>query len=516
MPAIVTGLSGCLLLATMPTGAESGLAMIPAAGNDYYYGMPGVAAPLVIGPPLAAIVLALMTLRRWPLQLVVAALLSVPQVLIGWDVLPRELGLVLYLTGPVTRAFALIGVLACAQSLWRGGAHRWGTAMAGLALGARLFDTALIGRGSSLGRQQLVLLWLGMTAVALFALLAFAWRVQWADRENADPRSDRPLWARARTAVLAGVALFAIIPLSQVSRSDLAGLLGIASGELAGHRHLMAAVAGAVTLVLAAAVAAVAGPWSLGGALTMTVAQAALAVPLALVYFALEHDAAARCAGLLAGVALGLAATATRWPVAATGVLGVTAATSLFVADLATGGAPDRIGTGHRTVPAVLILVLVVAAVTAVAAAVTPAVAARRSLPAVYGPLAGLMASGLVQVLDVTYLEADDYLDPTKHLATTGLLLLVAAGAVGGLGLARHLSERWARRRQAEQIRREAAEAERDRLAGPMHDGVLQVLALVQRGEVDPRLAELAGEQDVALRKLLRDDELRDDETHGH
>lgn len=51
----------------------------------------------------------------------------------------------------------------------------------------------------------------------------------------------------------------------------------------------------------------------------------------------------------------------------------------------------------------------------------------------------------------------------------------------------------------------EAAAAERDRLARAVHDGALQVLALVGRaeGEVNPRLAKEARTQERALRRLL-------------
>jgi signal transduction histidine kinase len=84
----------------------------------------------------------------------------------------------------------------------------------------------------------------------------------------------------------------------------------------------------------------------------------------------------------------------------------------------------------------------------------------------------------------------------------------VAGAAIGGLGFAQLLATRRAERKHAEQIRREAAAAERDRLGRSIHDGVLQVLALVQRqgSELGPQgdeLATLAGEQEAALRGLL-------------
>jgi signal transduction histidine kinase len=112
----------------------------------------------------------------------------------------------------------------------------------------------------------------------------------------------------------------------------------------------------------------------------------------------------------------------------------------------------------------------------------------------------------------VTYLSGglpqSSIYNPLFHLTTSAGLLLAAGGAIGGLGFARQLANRRAERKKAEQIRREAATAERDRLARPIHDGVLQVLALVRRhgselGGQGGELAALAGEQEVALRSLL-------------
>lgn len=81
-------------------------------------------------------------------------------------------------------------------------------------------------------------------------------------------------------------------------------------------------------------------------------------------------------------------------------------------------------------------------------------------------------------------------------------LLLVAGLAVG---LAADTMRRSTERLRVA-VAREAATAERERLARDIHDGVLQVLALVRRrgGELSrDELAHLAGEQEVALRRLI-------------
>src|SRR3954469_15716180 len=86
-----------------------------------------------------------------------------------------------------------------------------------------------------------------------------------------------------------------------------------------------------------------------------------------------------------------------------------------------------------------------------------------------------------------------------------GVVLLLLAGTVGGYVV--DLSLR-AERAVAAASRREAAVAERERLARQIHDSVLQVLALVSRRGADAGgeladLARLAGEQEVALRALV-------------
>jgi len=86
------------------------------------------------------------------------------------------------------------------------------------------------------------------------------------------------------------------------------------------------------------------------------------------------------------------------------------------------------------------------------------------------------------------------------------LFLILVGGPIVGY-LAEQLQEMAAERDRAE--REAAAAAERVRLARVVHDGVLQVLALVQRrgtelGGEALELGRLAGEQEQALRALIR------------
>jgi signal transduction histidine kinase len=114
--------------------------------------------------------------------------------------------------------------------------------------------------------------------------------------------------------------------------------------------------------------------------------------------------------------------------------------------------------------------------------------------------LGGLTASLAVSLADVairTDLDQGNY---------GNIFLLMIGGPVLGYtsGL---LKEMAAARDRAE--REAAAAAERARLARAVHDGVLQVLALVQRRGLEmggdaAELGRLAGEQEVALRALVQ------------
>lgn len=84
-------------------------------------------------------------------------------------------------------------------------------------------------------------------------------------------------------------------------------------------------------------------------------------------------------------------------------------------------------------------------------------------------------------------------------------VLLIGVGTVMGIASS---SARTTTARLARALRAEAATAERERLARDIHDSVLQVLARVRRrgtelGGEAADLAQLAGEQEIALRALV-------------
>lgn len=115
------------------------------------------------------------------------------------------------------------------------------------------------------------------------------------------------------------------------------------------------------------------------------------------------------------------------------------------------------------------------------------------------GPVGGLVSAA---VLAATLAVVRRRFQLTEFGA---LVTLAVAGAVTGYVV--RLAVR-AERRASAAVRLEAATRERERLARAVHDGVLQVLALVRRrgeelGGEAGELARLAGEQEVALRGLV-------------
>ncbi|MEU3218129.1 DUF5931 domain-containing protein [Streptomyces sp. NPDC006971] len=108
-------------------------------------------------------------------------------------------------------------------------------------------------------------------------------------------------------------------------------------------------------------------------------------------------------------------------------------------------------------------------------------------------------ASTLVAVVNIV-----ERGDPSRDTFHNVLLVWVASIAIGYVVEVARASERTL----ARALEIEAATRERERLARDIHDGVLQVLAMVQRrgtalGGEAAELGRLAGEQEIALRTLV-------------
>ncbi len=505
LTAVLGGAGGALLLAVATSpGYTSGLPpFLDAVSYGGYHGE-GWALLFV---PIAATGIALCLTRFWPYLLAAAALLSVTPALIERPYPHWEAPFALSALAEARGTLALIGVLACAQGLVRRGSPGWGSAVAGLGVGGAVLGTSMLGASWLTGGRNLEPYHLAFIAAG-FLCQAPILRLR--------PRGEEPVggtrWQRVRLPLTGTLGVAAVIPLGLLTTDRLGRLLGVGWGPV--YRHPLAAegAVGTILLVIVFVLAVISGLWSLGGALTGAVIHVAAVAPLLLAVTALAGVGPARWGATLAGLAIGAAAAASRWRVPAAVVLAVGASVTLFLAYAATGGHPEKLSDQRQIVPAMMILIAIGAAATAVTGATAPVLAPRGALPAALGPLAAMLGAGGIQAVAVTYLNHGEpestYLNPVLHLNTSAVLLLVAGGAIGGLGLAQVFAARRAERLRTEQIRQEAAAAERDRLARPIHDGVLQVLALVQRhgselGGQGPQLAELAGEQEVALRSLL-------------
>jgi len=462
---------------------------------------------LLMAAPAAVTAIGLCLLRWWPYLLAAAGLMAVPGVISEWDYSVRYPVVILdVVTLLPTAAYilAIIALLACAQGVARASAA-WGAVVVALALGSRLMGSAMMaGISWELSSRHPAAWHTALLAAGLAGLAPAAWRYRKGDQAAAGPGGRRAS-RRIRLVVAGTLAVLVPVMLAFLTMQEMATLLGTTWSTLYRHQDAYADVIGVVVTVAVTVLAVLAGRWALAGTLTATVAQVAAVLTVTVAVTRLAADDPLRWLAALAGVALGAAVAGIRWRVPVAAALAVLAALVLFIAFDATTGDPAKVLAQPSGIPAVLILILCGAVGGAVTGATAPALAAQGALPAVLGPLAGVLAVGGLQAIQVTsaFGAASQY-----DVIPAAILFLVASAAVSGLGLARALAARSTERKHAEQIRRDAAAAERDRLGRSIHDGVLQVLTLVQRqgaelGAQGGKLAELAGEQEVALRGLL-------------
>lgn len=511
LPVAAAGVAGCLFLvvATSPAAASDVLPpFLDTPGLGYRSGPPAnLQGWLFLAAPVVATALGLCLLRWWPYLLAAAALMAVPGVVAEWH---PSVGYQweFALLPSAWYALAIVALLACAQGLIRT-ATGWGAAVAALTLGSRLVGSAMPrpypwGWGYS---AHTAASWhTALLAAGLAGLAPVMWLYRRGDRTATGLAGNR-MWQRVRLVTAGTLAASVPIPLAFLTTQRMADLLGVTWDALYRHGVAQTAVIGAITVVTVALLATLAGLWPLAGAITAAVAQVAVVAPIILTLTALYNDDPLRWLAALAGALLGAVGAGSRWRVPLAATLTVLAAMALFIAYGATTGDPEKLASENIVIPSVLILVLCAAAGGAVVGATAPVLATRGALPAVLGPLAGTLAVGGLQAIQVISVGDGEPL-PSNPQITSAILLLVAGVAIGGLGFAQLLATRRAERKHAEQIRREAATAERDRLGRSIHDGVLQVLAMVQRqgselGAQGGELAALAGEQEVALRGLL-------------
>jgi signal transduction histidine kinase len=499
----LAGLGGALLIVVAaPASAFGAMQMAGIMYRPEYRGLGWVMAVVPVAVTLAGLLL----VRWWPYLLVAAGLFVVP--LVTYEMAPALLPVrALTVAHLVPYPLAVAGLLGAAQSLVLRRRPGLGSAVAGLAAGAVLFSAAL--RGVPWARIPGATPWsLGLLLLGLAAVVPALLDLRRGDAEAVAPPGT-PWWRRRLALALIGAgAAFVDVPLALLHTERLAGLLDVSGFALQRHPTAQVAVIGAIGLVAVAVLASMAGLWALAGSLTVGALMVGLSAPMLLAVAIFGYDARTGWIGALAGVVIGAGVAATRWRVIGGVVLSTAAAVTIYIAHSATTGEPQKLIEQRSYVPGLVLIVLLAAAGVAVTGAVAPVLAPRGSVPVVLGTLAVVLAANGLRTVQVTYQDVPGgyagMLLPARNVTTSALLLLGAAAGLAGIGVAHHLTERWAERKRAEQIRTEAAAAERERLARPIHDGVLQVLAMVKRGEAGSELAALAGEQEEALRNLLR------------
>ncbi len=505
----LAGVGGCLLIAVVKSSSGGGFSPqldFPERELDAYWG----SHPFTLLIPLAATVLALCLLRWWPYLVLVGGLFCTPIVFLadfpgGW-MMP------LYDAFGAAFPLLVIGVLGAAQSLLGASEPGPGATVAALTIGSALFGQALPDRYPR-DEQHSVHVWhIVLLVTGLAVVGSAAWRWRRGDRPAVGLPDTKPWsWKRLRLIAAGGLVALSTVPLGMISTERLSRVLHVSWWSLDAYPNATLAIRGGMVLVTAAALTILAGRWPLAGALTAAIVLIAVSAPVGIALAATNQAGPSRWFAALLGVAIGAVAAAHRWRIAAAVTLTLGAATCAFIAHTASNGQPQKLAEKGLVVPSMVMLVLAIAAATAVVGATAPVLSASGAVPAVLGPITGVLVVAGVQTASVIGLNGEPWpraVGAALRLDTAGVTLVVAAAGVGGLGVAHNLSVRWAERKKAELIRREAAAAERDRLARPIHDGVLQVLALVQRegselGGAGPQLAVLAGEQELALRNLL-------------
>ena len=449
LAAVSGGLGGALLLVVWASPGY--LDPVTPHVQGPWAPAPGQDIPTWLVTTLATLT-ALWALRWWPHLLAAAGALTV---LLCTQLVPQEHTRLLASLAASTFAIALVAVLGCAQGLARS-RPGWAAVVAGTAIGARLAGTALTG-ATWLSLPDHLRAWhLALAGLGLVLALAAMWWLRHGDPAaaarpgEAGGTGDAAVtggtadagalsWRRIRPVAGVALMLVAVLGASALDRQRLAALLGVSMQSLDRHPAAELAVVGAVTLVAAAIATAVAGPWALAGGLTAAVVQVAVGVPVLLALATIGPDTPALLLAVLAGAALGLAAAASRWRVAAAGALATAAAVVVFIAYGATGGHPEKLALQHHAMPALLLMAAMTAAATAVVGATAPPLAARGVLPAVLGPAATVLTVAGAWTVNITYHDGDQpsgYLVSAPHLTTSAVLLLVAAAAVAGFGVA--------------------------------------------------------------------------------
>jgi hypothetical protein len=387
--------------------------------------------PVVAAMPAAGFIvgLGLVWLRAWPPALLIGSALTLPATLEPLTHSTYAYPTVTYLA-EAGAPMALVAILAAAQELMRLGARGTGTLVAGATAGAGLVGATLIGAGYIRSPWDLA------TPHAALAVLAVTGGVLAVARLGfgSGPRPQL-------TVTLAGIlaALLTFVPVL-MTNGRVSAILQVSEISLARRPYVLVAMIGLVTAGCAAILATATGARSAAGAAVAAFVQIGVIAAMILVLFALLPTLTSGLPFALVGLALGCAAAATAWRAGFAAAACVAAAMALLLASAATGGEPEKMVMQARSVPAGLLLTLLVAAVTCSVAAAAPAIVPRGGLPAVLGPIVAALVVGGANALTLTQLNngnpESSYLAGAHHLDSSVALLLIAAVAVATIGYA--------------------------------------------------------------------------------
>ncbi len=155
LPLALAAAAGCLFLVVaasppeqsqLPPFIDNPFAWSIAPGVWAQQGIDGWQGLLFMAVPVAVTAVGLYLLRWWPYLLAAAGLMAVPGVIDEWIFnigYPWAVGYVVTMLPTFAYILAIIGVLACAQGLYRV-SPAWSAVVVALALGARLTGSAMM------------------------------------------------------------------------------------------------------------------------------------------------------------------------------------------------------------------------------------------------------------------------------------------------------------------------------------------------------------------------------------
>ena len=203
LPLALAAAAGCLFLAVaasppeqsqVPPFLDTPFAQSIAPGVFAQQGIEGWQGLLFIIAPVAVTAAGLCLLRWWPYLLAAAGLMAVPGVLSEWVFninYPFAVAYVINLLPTAAYILAIIGVLACAQRVYRS-SPAWSAVVVALAVGARLLgSTMMAGFSWELGSHHPAAWHTALLAAGLAGLVPALWLYRRGDQEAVGPSGGR-------------------------------------------------------------------------------------------------------------------------------------------------------------------------------------------------------------------------------------------------------------------------------------------------------------------------------------